>query len=486
MWKILKRYQHAKSFGRKVLAEKRASALRRKSWKRRERKRNWERYVSRFQNFLANPFGKKEYKHRHYIKHLEVETDDSDMAEVLRIQAQLHHESSGKISWQSRNRKRDWAQIGSRLKKFVVNPFADKELTSEQREKQRIKRYIKRDRASSRQKLWVKFKANPYRFFFHSKKHKSADGGCQYLYKMSRTERREIARMKRAKARESFRLIFSTPELRKKFGFSYLQSTASFLLAFIIVYVIYQVITIMMASSFRIPVVWYYYQLQFPLYTYSPLYTRSALVLIFSIGPIISLLIAFVFLKLFFTKRSFLKRFQLFYLWGFICGINMFFGAYIAGFFTRTEFIYTTEWLFLSDVFDTEELIFTVISFALLLGIGRTVTPLFLESSGSVTMIKPEYRVYFFLSRAILPWLSGVVILFLITLPAYYIPLILKTITPGLVLLPSLFLYNSPKYENIHRSGVIQRNYFRWSVVIAAVALLFFYRILLSWGLKVM
>ena len=47
-------------------------------------------------------------------------------------------------------------------------------------------------------------------------------------------------------------------------------------------------------------------------------------------------------------------------------------------------------------------------------------------------------------------------------------------------------MFNAVQFENIHQSGVIQRNYFRWSVVIVAVAVLFFYRVLLTFGLKVM
>jgi hypothetical protein len=163
----------------------------------------------------------------------------------------------------------------------------------------------------------------------------------------------------------------------------------------------------------------------------------------------------------------------------------MFFGAYISGFFTRTEFIYTSEWLFMSNVFDVEEIIFTVISFAIMIIIGHIVTPLFLLSSGSVTVIKPDVRLFFIISQVILPWMTGVVVLFLITLPTYYIPLIIKTLTPGLILLPSLYLFNLLQYENIHRTGTIRHNYFRWSIIIAAIALLFFYRLLLGWGLEV-
>ncbi len=302
---------------------------------------------------------------------------------------------------------------------------------------------------------------------------------------MTRLERKELAQIKRRELRQNFKTIINTPDLRRKFGFGFLHSTAYYIITFMFIYVIYQVITIMVASSYNIPVIWYYYQLKFPLYTYSPLYTRSALVAIFAAGPIISLMLAFVFLKLFFTENPIVKRLQLMYLWGFISGANMFFGAYIAGFITRTEFIYTSEWIFMSNMFDIEEIIFTSISFIMMFIIGRIVTPLFLVSSGSVTLIKPGFRFFFIISQVILPWMAGTVILFLITLPNYYFPLILKTITPVLILLPSLYLYDSLQYESIHRSGVIQHNYFRWSVVIAVIALLFFYRVILSFGLKV-
>ena len=401
------------------------------------------------------------------------------LAEKKRMQAR-------ESAFRKRRRAEAWRKFKKRIAEFIANPFAKRKLSSDEREKRRFKQFQRQERMEERKKWWAKFKKNPFRVIFPSKKRRAPEGGYLYVYNMTRLERKELAALKRKQNRENFKKVISTPDLRQKFIFTYLHSTAYFIFSFMLIYIIYQVVTIGMASSFNIPVVWYYYQLKFPLYTYSPLYTRAALVTIFAVGPIASLMVGFVFLKLFFTKNIILKRFQLFFLWGFISGSNFFFGSYISGFFTRTEFIYTSEWLFMSNIFDIEEIIFTVISFVVMLIIGRIITPLFLLSSGSVTMIKPEFRLYFILSQVVLPWLTGVVILFLITLPTYYIPLIIKTITPGLVLLPALYLYDSLQYENIHKSGVISHNYFKWSIVIAAVALLFFYRIILSWGLKVM
>ncbi|MFN8133777.1 MAG: hypothetical protein U0Z17_00565 [Bacteroidales bacterium] len=412
----------------------------------------------------------------HYKHQRELEEDRQ------RIRAEKKRIRARERSWKRRQRAEAWRSFRKGLVRFLSNPFAKRQLTEAQRERRRMKAYERHERKHERQKWWADFRKNPWRTVFPRRQPGLKGGG----FKLSKRERRELARQNRRKFRENLYAAVTTPELRKKFGFAYLHSTAYLILAFMLIYVLYQVITILVASSYHIPIEWYYYRLKFPLYTYSPLYTREALVVIFAMGPILSLMLAFVFLKLFFTENVILKRFQLFYLWGFICGANMFFGAYIAGFITRTEFIYTSEWLFMSRMFDSEEIVFTIISLVMMLVIGRIVTPLFMFSSGSVTLVKPGFRLFFMLSRVVFPWLTAVLVLFLITLPEYYFPLILKTLTPGLIVIPTLFMFNAVQFENIHQSGIIQRNYFRWSVVIVAVAVLFFYRVLLTFGLKVM
>lgn len=385
-----------------------------------------------------------------------------------------------------RNKRRAEAikHFKKRFSEFIAHPFAKRKRSSAERAKQDFIKHAAHDRKIERRKWWAKFMANPWKTIFPLKKHSPQGGGYSTIFRISKKERKELARLKRKQFRENLLKISTTSDLRQKFGLAYLHSTAYFVLAFLLVYIIYQVVTIIVASSYHIPIIWYYYQLQFPLYTYSPLYTRLALIVIFASGPIFSLMLAFLFLKLYFNTNHIVMRFKLFYLWGFICGVNMFFGAYIAGVFTRTEFIYVSEWLFMNDVFAVEEIIFTIIALVFMVIIGRIVTPLFLLSSGSVTLIKPEFRLHFILSAVILPWITGVVVLFLITLPNYYIPLIIKTVTPGVILIPSLFLYNSPRIENIHKSGAIQHNYFRWNIVIAVIAILFLYRVILSLGLK--
>ena len=460
MWKIFKVDPLEKSDRLRMRAERKHIRAREKSWRRRRRAEAMKGFNKRFNEFIANPFAKRKLS--------SAERDRRRFKMFAR-----------------RERKEEWKNFTKRISEFIAHPFAKRKLTSAERDRYRFKMLARRERKQDRQKWWAQFKKNPWKTLFPPRQFRSPGGGYYSAYGLTKKERKEIAAQKRKRFRENLRKALTDRELRRKFGFSYLHSTAYLILAFMLIYVVYQGITILVASSYRIPVIWSYYKLKFPLYTFSPLYTREALVVIFAMGPIMSLMLAFAFLRLYFSTNVILKRFKLFYLWGFICGANMFFGAYISGFITRTEFIYTSEWLFMNRSFASLEIIFTIIAIAILLIIGRIVTPLFLLSSGSVTLIKPEFRLFFVFSQVIFPWFTMMLILFAITLPNYYFPLVLKTITPGLILVPTLFLYNSIQFANIHESGVIQRTYFKWSIVIVLVAVLFFYRVILGFGLSV-
>jgi len=325
------------------------------------------------------------------------------------------------------------------------------------------------------------FLRNPFKVIFRPHPLREERKRIMYLEKVRHREERQLAK---DETKLAWKDVRSSGELRKSILKEFAQSAAWYLLAALIIYVIYQAVTILIANAYDIPVIWRYSRLVFPLYTWSPLYTRQALVVIFAAGPVVVLLLALFSLRMFFAKSKSKSRFNHFFLWTFIHGINMFFGAYIAGILTRTEFVYASEWLFLSNPGDIEEIIFGILSIAALIITGRQSVLLFLLSSGSITLVRPRYRLFFVISFIILPWIAGVILFFVITLPHYYVPLILKTLTPGLVVLPTLIRYNSIEYETLHESGLIRRRSFRWGVIIFVIALLFFYRLILNWGIE--
>jgi hypothetical protein len=482
-----KKDPYARGDRKRQKAEKQRRNAELKRWRRKQRIARWQKLRQNLANFFSNPFTKKqptfEELEKQRQKRIRKSYKNSPYAKSDKIR-QREEKRLVRAKVKLARRKHRIARRKEFLENilnYFANPLAKEKLSLHEREQLRLKRYWKQERRKDLRKKLVKFIKKPHQVLFPPKWSAREIG---YIPHQTKKDRALAAKKRRKEMWKNFKIILSTPDVRKKFGIVFLQSTAYYVLAFLIVYVVYQMVTILVASVFDIPVQWYYYQLKFPLYTYSKLYTRPALVLIFGTGPIVSLTLAFIFLKAFFNKRSNSNHFQLFSLWGIINGTNMFFGAYIVGFLTRTEFIYTSEWLLMSSVFDIEEMLFTLLSIGMLLIIGRLLTPLFLVSSGSITLLTPEYRLFFVFSQVILPWIAGIGIFFLIVTPHYYIPFLLKTLTPGLIVIPSLFTYNTARNENIHTSGLIRRNYFRWSIVIAVIALLFFYRIALNFGLK--
>jgi hypothetical protein len=375
-------------------------------------------------------------------------------------------------------RKREFR---NRFTGFFSNPFAGRQLTQEQLDIRQIKRQWQREQRETRSKWFFSFLKNPYRTLFPKNE---IPQDMVYIIRQSKIDRKTTARVSRKETLENLKKLLAIADIRKKVINIFLLSTSYYILSFLLVYLICQAVTIIVATNFDIPVEWYYYRVRFPLSRDSYLYTRSALVAIFGSGPMASLLLTLLFLKLFFSNSPTSKNFQLFYLWGIINGLNMFFGAYIVGILTRTDFVYSTEWLLMNHPYDFRELIFTAVSFSMMLLAGWLITPMFLVSSGSLTLVSSENRLFLIFFQAILPWIAGGMLFFLINIPKFYIPFLLKTITPGLILIASLFTYNSVRNNTILEMGMIRRANFQWGIVIVAVILLFIYRIVLNSGIR--
>jgi hypothetical protein len=368
-----------------------------------------------------------------------------------------------------------------RFREFIANPFAGKKLTQDELDVQRIIRQYKLERKEARKKWLRSFLKNPYRTLFPKKQ---LSGDMMKIIRQSKIDKKTSAREWRQSAFSNLKKLFTTPDLRSRIANVLIVSTAYYILSFLLVYVVYQVVTIIVATNFKIPVEWTYYRVRFPLSRDSYLYTRTALIFIFGSGPLSALVLTLLFLRLFYSNNPTSKSLKLFYVWGIISGLNMFFGAYLVGTFTRTDFIYTTEWLLMNNPFDFREMILSSACIVVMLVAGWQITPMFLVSSGSLTLVSSENRLFLILSQVILPWILGVLVFFLVNTPKHYIPFFLKTITPGLILIPSLFTFNSVRNNTILEMGMIRRTYFRWGIVIIALILILLYRIVLNFGIR--
>lgn len=273
-------------------------------------------------------------------------------------------------------------------------------------------------------------------------------------------------------------------EIRNAMLKTLLNSLAQYVLAFLIVYYVSKVVTIWIASIYSIPAVLYSYRIFWPLYTYSSLYSRQALILIFATGPLFSLLTAIIVYRVFNVLRFRNLNIKLLLLWSFFHGINLFFGAYISGVITRTGFVYATEWIFYSQVFDVEEIIFVIISIITLLVVGFYLARKFILSAGMLELVNPKVRLFYMLATVLLPWLFGSGILYLINYPNNPPELLLIYAASVLMVIPAMTNYNSLGNRAIKLVFNKQGVRIAWLYILACLVLLLVVRIIIYNGVS--
>ncbi|MCB2220925.1 MAG: hypothetical protein KQI35_11065 [Bacteroidetes bacterium] len=279
---------------------------------------------------------------------------------------------------------------------------------------------------------------------------------------------------------ESFagrRSLREDPLIRRDLFKTFINSTILFILAFIIVYFSSRLVMIYVARIYDIPAVLYSYRIFWPLYTYSSLYSRPALILIFASGPIFSMLVGLLFYRIFIMLRLYNINFKLFALWMLFHSLNLFFGAYIVGVITRTGFVYATEWLFYSQVFDVEEIIFVIISVILLLVSGFYFTRKFLIATNRPALVDAKIRLFYMFAMVLFPWIMGLGVLLIMNYPYNPPELLLLYSTTLLMIVPTMTNFNSPGNKAIkvmlHKQGV----HLGWIYILLTIAALAFIRI---------
>ena len=204
----------------------------------------------------------------------------------------------------------------------------------------------------------------------------------------------------------------SKREAHKNYFFYAVNSTTLYIIAYLLVYLIYQITVLIVASRWKLDSVLYYFDLAFN--DYSPLWSRFNIIVITFSGPLISLIIGILFYKVFANRpkvRGFLK---LFFLWIGIHGLNLFLGSFSTGVSFDEGFGYVANWLYLNLFWQ----ILVSLFFLFVLGlIGYSAAPRFLETSNSVYKVKQENRVKFLLYQVFLPIVIGGLIIYLVKIP---------------------------------------------------------------------
>lgn len=191
-----------------------------------------------------------------------------------------------------------------------------------------------------------------------------------------------------------------------------INSTALYIVAYLLVYMIYQITVLIVASRWKLDSVLYYFDLAFN--DYSPLWSRFNIIVITFSGPLVVLLVGILFFRIFANRPKVKGFLKLFFLWIGIHGLNLFLGAFSTGVSFDEGFGYVANWLYLNLFW---QILFALVFLFVLGVIGYYSAPRFLETSNSVFKIKQENRVKFLFHQVFLPWLIGGFIIYMVKIP---------------------------------------------------------------------
>jgi hypothetical protein len=265
---------------------------------------------------------------------------------------------------------------------------------------------------------------------------------------------------------------------QKNYFFYTINSVALFIIAYLLIYLIYQLTVLVVASRWKLDSVLYYFDLAFN--DYSPLWSRFNIIVVTGSGPVVCLLIGILFYR-FIANRPKLKGFpKLFVMWTAIIGFNMFLGAFASGVSFDEGFGYVPAWLYLNVFWQ----IFVSLVFLFILGlIGYYSAPKFLDTSNSSYRVRPENKVKFLFYQVVLPWFIGVLIIILVKIPNNMPYDTANLITLMFAVVPVLF--NRYARPTVLFSSERKPTRINWSLIAAFIVLLLAFRIGLNNGLHV-
>lgn len=373
----------------------------------------------------------------------------------------------------------------------------------------RVKKRRKQIRKIKRQQLWnriIRWLKNPFSYRRLGRREKLMREQAKVNLKKEKKHQRLEIRQKRRLAvdhflfqrkqsykdsirslSDFFRTIISIIKLKplqRDYLKTLINSTFLFILSFFIIQYISQFITIFMAKTFDIPAVLYSYRIFWPLYTYSSLYTRPALILIFGVGPLVCLIIGFGLYRIYLWIRKYNLVFKTFNLWLIFHAFNMFFGAYVIGVITRTGFIYTSEWIFLSNVFDVEEIVFMIICLFTLALFGYLSTRQFIYAANSEIIIEHKLRLYYLISMVLLPWIFGNLILYFMNYPRNPIELVLFYLISSLMIIPVFTNFNSLSIKMVKIPNLSGPVKFGWIYIFLTIVAIILIRSFVYYGIR--
>jgi hypothetical protein len=257
-----------------------------------------------------------------------------------------------------------------------------------------------------------------------------------------------------------------------------INSTAYFVLAYIVIYFLQQLITALTALHFDIDSVIHFNYIDF--LVRGDDWTFDSVKIVFSVAVVFSLISALVCLIVYLRTLEFDGLLRLFFLWGFLHSINYVIGGILIGAFIGEGPGYVLAYIYMTD---TSNLFLALFAIFFLLGIGSAmVKPMLFTANSYYNNQIPEARFAFIRSQFFIPFFFGNVILAVAKFPMKTFEVLL--LAPFfLLLLPLLFLSGS--FPEFYFDEKPKKSVIDWRLVIFSAGLFLIVVIGLREGLRI-
>jgi hypothetical protein len=252
-----------------------------------------------------------------------------------------------------------------------------------------------------------------------------------------------------------------------------------------VIYVLSQLITVWVATTFDYKTIFYYYKIYYDIESND--WNADSVKILYSILPLNGILLGTIFIILYSTFRNEPGNFKLFFLWGFVHGMVMFFGSLLMGTLLNKDFGWVIAYMYYRD---TGKMIFSIISIFALVAIGGIISKSFLISGNSYfNFINKKNRKFLLSGQVIFPIITGSFILALIKIPnEFYFGTVdemyyefLKLSTLAILVVPLIVAFRT--YDEIYFDEEPRKIFLNWKALAVTVLIILAFRFGLVGGI---
>jgi hypothetical protein len=250
----------------------------------------------------------------------------------------------------------------------------------------------------------------------------------------------------------------------QKLTFTFVNSTAFYIIGFVVSYFVFNLATMGMAASLKIPVELSTSGIDFRINEKD--WNRLAVTYVRFVGPLVAAVAAFIFFRLYIFRKRKPGQIKVLWLWCYFHSTNFAVGSILVGLATSTGVWFGFQAQRYSEVIQVLVAIVCVIT---MLVIGFRTGRMFMIAASSRTLVKEENKSRFVMFSIVAPWLLNSILFFVVRLPNNSLPDTALLITMGMMIIP---IGNSYKaYSEILLVKDRKKRTFLWEYVALAIIL---------------